>query len=99
MVKEIEGSRGGLGAELDDCGTWGGDISSAMSAAEGVSPVFGASFGAADGWDVAVMDEADGTREARLAIARPKPPTTVSGSENSASQCSPVTQLNSCMPP
>ena len=46
---------------------------------------------------VFTMDSVDGV-EVLLAIASPTPPKTDSGSENSASQCSPVTQLNSASP-
>lgn len=72
--------------EIDDSGVDGGDgwTGSVVSAVFGVvSLVLGA--------EVAWMAGGEGA----LAIARPNPPKIDNGSEKSANQCSPVTQLNS----
>ena len=98
MVKEIEGLVGcfawGLGAWGAEAMSGESDVADFFSGAS--DPIEGLmSEGGTVDFDVAVVVESlDGV----LAIASPSPPKSDSGSENSASQCSPLTQLNRAIP-
>ena len=95
MVKEIEGSAGGL-AWVE---AWGADTMSGESDFSGfccdASDALTLDVDAVDCKLAVRVEDLTGV----LAIASPSPPTRDSGSENSASQCSPLTQLNRAIPP
>lgn len=84
MVKEIEDSLADWAMELGAWGACGGGRSSGISAAGAVLEESGAIVGVVAGGSLVL-----------LAIASPNPAKTDIGSENSANQCSPVSQLNS----
>ncbi len=86
MVKEMEGSGAvlpGDGDAVDDCPAAVSCASMGGAAFSGISWVFAAAGMAAEFLGAEL-----------LAIASPKPAKIDSGSENSPSQCSPVSQLN-----